>query len=72
MAEVKKFNADAKFGDVKKYQEDIEVLLKGIDDEVCVSVHRLTVIMSQVYGSGASCVTMCTCVAGACFPCFFS
>ena len=40
MAEVKKFNADAKFGDVKKYQEDIEVLLKGIDDEVCVSVHR--------------------------------
>jgi hypothetical protein len=28
--------------------------------------------MSQVYGSGASCVTMCTCVAGACFPCSFS
>ena len=51
MAEVKKFNADAKFSDVKKYQEDIEVLLKGIDDEVCVLVHRLTFIMSQAYGT---------------------
>jgi len=31
---IKQFDADAKFGEVKKYQEDIEVLLKGISDEV--------------------------------------
>jgi len=66
MAEVKKFDADAKFGDVKKYQEDIEVLLKGIDNEVCVLVHQLTFIMSQAYGTRAPCVPMCTRVAGAC------
>lgn len=30
---IKQFDADAKFGEVKKYQEDIETLLKGIKDE---------------------------------------
>ena len=53
MADVKKFDADAKFGDVKKYQEVIEVLLIGIDNEVCVLVHQLTFIMSQAYGTRA-------------------
>ena len=34
MKAIKQFDADAKFGEVKKYQEDIETLLKGIKDEV--------------------------------------
>jgi len=30
---IKQFDSDAKYGEVKKYQTDIDVILKGVQDE---------------------------------------